>query len=60
MDSDDLEPVFVQPKVKNLEVMSIEALHEYIEDLKAEIARVEETIKNKESARVSADSFFKT
>jgi len=41
-------------------VMSIEALNDYIADLEAEIARVRETIKAKEAARQSADSFFKS
>lgn len=59
MVSDDLEPITVQSDIKNLDVMSIEALHEYIEELKSEIARVESTIREKESARQSADSFFK-
>lgn len=59
MVSDDLEPILTQSEVKNLEVMSIEALHEYIEELKTEIARVEDAIKLKETARASADTFFK-
>ncbi len=60
MVSDDLEPITVQPDKKNLEVMSIEALQEYIDELKGEIARTQDTIKNKEAARSSADTFFKT
>ena len=60
MVSDDLEPILVRPDKKNLEIMSIEALNEYIEELKGEIARTQNTIKNKEVARVSADTFFKT
>jgi len=60
MVSDDLEPITVQAEIKNLEIMSIEALHEYIEELRIEIGRVEEAIKAKESARQNADTFFKT
>tara|TARA_R110000868_G_scaffold365777_1_gene628683 strand:- start:561 stop:743 length:183 start_codon:yes stop_codon:yes gene_type:complete len=60
MDTDDLEPQKKKPDLKNLEVMSIEALNDYIADLEAEIARVRETIKAKEAARQSADSFFKS
>ncbi len=60
MDTDDLEPQKKKPDLKNLEVMSIEALNDYIADLEAEITRVRETIKAKEAARQSADSFFKS
>ncbi|PIW27792.1 MAG: DUF1192 domain-containing protein [Rhodospirillales bacterium CG15_BIG_FIL_POST_REV_8_21_14_020_66_15] len=59
MDADDLEPRKKKPEPKNLDVMSIEALNEYIGELEAEIARVREVIKAKEAARQSADSFFK-
>jgi len=59
MVSDDLEPITVQPDKKNLDVMSIEALHEYIGELNDEIARAENAIKAKTVAKQSADSFFK-
>jgi uncharacterized small protein (DUF1192 family) len=59
MVSDDCEPITVQPDRKNLEIMSIGALHEYIEELKMEITRVEAVIRGKEVARSSADTFFK-
>ncbi len=59
MDPDDLEPRKEPPKPKNLEVMSIEALREYIAELEAEIARVEQTIATKETAREGAETFFK-
>ena len=59
MDSDDLEPKKKKPAPKNLEEMSIEALHEYIAEMEAEIARVREAISGKESARTGADQFFK-
>ena len=61
MDSDDLEPrkpKQVQPK--DLEVMSIEALDEYIVELEAEITRVRQAIELKRDAHSAADAFFKT
>ncbi|MBL6927555.1 MAG: DUF1192 domain-containing protein [Rhodospirillales bacterium] len=58
MDTDDLEPLREEPKLKNLEEMSIEALHEYIAELEAEILRAREMIAEKESAHDVADSFF--
>jgi uncharacterized small protein (DUF1192 family) len=40
--------------------MSVEELKEYIAVLKAEIARVEDKIKAKQSHAAAASSFFKT
>lgn len=60
MDIDDLEPQKQKPAPKNLEVMSIAALNEYIGELEAEIARVREAIAGKEKARNGADRFFKS
>jgi uncharacterized small protein (DUF1192 family) len=40
--------------------MSIEALHEYIDELKGEIARAEAKIADKQAARSGAESFFKS
>jgi uncharacterized small protein (DUF1192 family) len=59
MDIDDLEPRKQKPAPKNLDVMSIEALKEYIGELEAEIARVRQAIVGKEKARAGADGFFK-
>ncbi len=59
MDADDLEPKKQKSAPKNLEVMSITALEEYIDELDAEIARVRQAIAGKEKARSSADRFFK-
>ena len=59
MDLEDLEPRKKTPKPRNLEEMSIEALHEYIEELAAEIERVKAAIKTKEQARSLADSVFR-
>ena len=59
MDTDDLEPVQKKPEVRNLEVMSIEALNEYIAELETEIERVRSEIGLKLKAREGADAVFK-
>ena len=59
MDTDDLEPLRPKPTAKELEGMSIEALNDYVGELKAEIKRAEAMIESKQSARASADSVFK-
>jgi uncharacterized small protein (DUF1192 family) len=60
MDADDLEPKKKKPVPRNLDVMSIAALEEYIGELEAEIVRVRQAIAGKEKARSSADRFFKS
>jgi uncharacterized small protein (DUF1192 family) len=59
MDTDDLDPIKKKPLLKDLEIMSIEALREYIDGLEMEIRRAEETIAAKDKARMGAESFFK-
>jgi uncharacterized small protein (DUF1192 family) len=59
LDIEDLEPRKKPKEVKNLEIMSVEALNEYIAELEEEIARVRSAISLKESAREGAESFFK-
>ena len=59
MDTDDLEPIKEKPAPKNLDIMSIEALHEYVGELEAEIARVRDAIAHKEKARAGAESVFR-
>ena len=59
MDTDDLEPVRKQPQKRDLEPMSIAALHEYIAELETEIARVRAAIADKEGVRGSAEALFK-
>ena len=59
MEEQDLEPRTQRPKPKDLDVMSIEGLHEYIAELEAEIERVRGVIDAKQSWRGEADSFFK-
>ncbi|HAA92999.1 MAG TPA: DUF1192 domain-containing protein [Rhodospirillaceae bacterium] len=60
MDTDDLEPIAGPKKPKDLEVMSIEALEEYVAELKAEIERAEAQINAKQSHRSAADAIFKS
>ena len=57
---DPEDPKDVKPRPKDLEVMSIEALGEYIAELEAEIARVREAIAEKSTARQDAESVFNT
>ncbi len=59
MEEDDLAPRAQKPEPKKLELMSIEALNEYIAELEAEIARARETIAEKEAARTGADAVFR-
>jgi len=59
MDERELEPVTRKPDIKNLEVLSVEALEDYIGELEAEIERVREEIKRKNSARSAAESVFR-
>ncbi len=60
MDAEDLEPLTKKVKPRDLTVMSIEGLEEYIDILKAEIERAESAIKKKHGARHGAESFFKS
>ena len=59
LDLDDLEPQKEPQELKNLEIMSVEALNEYIVDLEEEVARARSTILLKQSARKGAELFFK-
>jgi len=60
MDTDDLEPRKMKPQPKNLDPMSVEELADYIEDLKAEIRRVEENMAKKKAHLTAAAGLFKT
>jgi uncharacterized small protein (DUF1192 family) len=60
MDTDDLEPPTRKPGQKDLDVMSIEALGDYIAELEAEISRVRTVIESKQGARTGAEEFFKS
>ncbi|MEX0807538.1 MAG: DUF1192 domain-containing protein [Dongiaceae bacterium] len=59
MDIEDLEPRKKQPEKRNLERLSVDELHAYIEELREEIVRVEADIARKQSQFSVADSFFK-
>ena len=59
MEEEDLQPRTVRPKPKDLEVMSVESLHDYIAELEAEIERARGAIEAKQSWRGKADGFFK-
>ena len=56
----ELDPVQKKPVKKDLTRMSVGDLREYIEALKAEIARAEAAIVTKDKARSGAASFFKS
>lgn len=60
MDIEDLEPRKQKPKPKDLDSLGIEQLEEYLAELQAEAARVEEKIAVKKSYLSGADSFFKS
>lgn len=59
MDWDDLDPKTRKPKPRDLDILSVEALTDYIADLEAEIARARAAIAAKGSARNLAESFFR-
>ena len=59
MDPEDLLPRKVQPQKKNLEIMGVSELEEYIADLEAEIARARAAIESKQSHRSGAEALFK-
>lgn len=58
-DLDDLDPRQKKTQPKNLDSMNIDDLKEYVVVLKAELARVEEKIKSKQSHATAAASLFK-
>ena len=60
MDEEDLEPRTKKVKPRDLTIMSIEDLEDYIETLKSEISRAEDAIANKKNARQGAEAVFKT
>lgn len=57
---DDLDPRTKKAKPRNLDAMSVEELHDYIEELKTEIVRVEGEITKKQKHMNAASSLFKT
>lgn len=59
MFDDDADPRKKAPKLRNLEQMSVDELAAYVEELKAEIVRVEADIAKKKAYSEAATSFFK-
>jgi uncharacterized small protein (DUF1192 family) len=59
LDEEDLKPQSRKPDLKNLEVLSVEALEDYIGELESEIARVRAEIAQKKSAKSAAESAFR-
>ena len=59
MNAEDLEPLQRKAKPRDLTIMSIEDLEDYIELLSNEIDRTKAAIKAKKSARQGAESVFK-
>jgi uncharacterized small protein (DUF1192 family) len=59
MDIEELDPKVPKKAPKNLEPMAIAELEDYIEKLKAEIARVEAQIAAKKKQQTGAASLFK-
>lgn len=67
MDTDDLDPPrapfgLTAPAavpLRDLEVMGLDQLADYIAGLEAEISRARDTIARKEKARDAAEAFFK-
>jgi uncharacterized small protein (DUF1192 family) len=60
MDTDDLEPKRPTLEPKDLDLMGVEELQDYLDELKAEVARVEAKIGTKSDYKSSAESFFKS
>jgi uncharacterized small protein (DUF1192 family) len=59
MDTDDLEPRKPVAKPKDLELMGVEELEDYLADLEAEAQRVREKILSKTDYKSVADQLFK-
>lgn len=57
---DDSDPKTKKPKPRTLDRQSVPELREYVQLLKAEIIRVEENIRKKESHKAAADALFKS
>ena len=58
MDTDELEPVKKSEKI-DFDTLSLEELKEYIDELKAEIAKAESFIQSKQGDRLKAEELFK-
>jgi uncharacterized small protein (DUF1192 family) len=60
MDLEELEPRKQKPQLRNLDTLSIEELNAYIEEMRAEIRRVEEKIAAKKAHISAAAGLFKS
>ncbi|MBB3065302.1 MULTISPECIES: DUF1192 domain-containing protein [Limibacillus] len=60
MDSDDLEPRAKKAILKDLEIMGVAELEDYIAGLRSEIERAQAVIDRKQSHRGTAESLFKS
>ena len=60
MDLEELEPKKQKPQPRNLDVLSIEELNNYIAEMQAEIKRVEEKIAAKKAHINAAAGLFKS
>ena len=60
MDIEELEPKKQKPQPRNLDVLSIEELNAYIEEMRTEIKRVEEKIAAKKAHINAAAGLFKS
>ena len=58
-DLDDLDPRQKKPQPKNLDSMNIEDLRDYAAVLKAELQRVDDKIRAKQSHAAAAATLFK-
>lgn len=56
---EDFLPQKKKPQLKSLDSLSVEELHAYIAELKAEITRTEAEIKKKKASADAASLFFK-
>lgn len=59
IDADDLEPRKPKPALKDLSVLGVAELKEYIAGLEAEIDRAKAAIAGKEAQKSAAEAFFK-
>lgn len=57
---DDFDPKTKQPKLKDLDPMSVSELEEYITSMKLEIIRVETDIAKKKAHQDAVSSLFKS
>lgn len=57
---DDSDPKTKKPKLRILDQLSVPELKDYLQQLKAEILRVETDIQKKEKHKAAADALFRS